>query len=303
MAILNFGSLNIDRVYKVPHFVKPGETISSDSYKCFPGGKGLNQSIAVARAGERVFHAGKIGKDGLFLKEMLKENGVDVRYVQENGSVTGHALIQVSETGENCIILYGGSNFENDVESIDRVLDQFGEGDILVLQNEISNLEYLLAKGKSRKMRILLNPSPVDAALETLDLSAVTWLVLNETEGEVLAGDGRPDEILNILHEKYPHMKIVLTLGKQGAVYFDGTEKIKQECFQVNTVDTTAAGDTFTGYLIGGIEQGKSVREALRTAACAAALAVSKEGAAVSIPHMGEVKKRISKGEKNPDSK
>ena len=106
--ILNFGSLNIDRVYRVEHFVRPGETVASKGYQCFPGGKGLNQSIAAARAGARVFHAGTVGADGDFLIKLLSESGADVRYVRKTDGITGHALIQVSDAGENCIILYPG---------------------------------------------------------------------------------------------------------------------------------------------------------------------------------------------------
>ena len=137
--ILNFGSLNIDRVYRVEHFVKPGETIASKGYQCFPGGKGLNQSIAAARAGARVFHAGTVGADGDFLIKLLSESGADVRYVRKTDGITGHALIQVSDAGENCIILYPGANFDNDTAYMEQVLSGFSAGDILMLQNEISN--------------------------------------------------------------------------------------------------------------------------------------------------------------------
>ena len=196
MKILNFGSLNIDKVYKVKHFVRPGETIFSEEYQCFPGGKGLNQSIAAARAGVPIYHAGTIGPDGRFLAELLKESGVDTRYLRENGSITGHALIQVSEEGENCIILFNGSNYENGREFINQVLEDFGEGDILVLQNEISNLPYLLEKGAAMGMRILFNPSPMNESLKKTDLSGVTWLMLNETEGNDITGASDPDRIL-----------------------------------------------------------------------------------------------------------
>ncbi len=168
--ILNFGSLNIDRVYRVEHFVRPGETISSRGYQCFPGGKGLNQSIAAARAGAPVFHAGTVGTDGDFLAELLRESGADIRYVRKTDGMTGHALIQVNDEGENCIILYQGTNFDNDTAYMEQVLSDFGTGDILLLQNEISNLSYLLKRGKEKGMRIMLNPSPMDAGLAGEDL-------------------------------------------------------------------------------------------------------------------------------------
>nr|WP_308627228.1 ribokinase [uncultured Eisenbergiella sp.] len=295
MKILNFGSLNIDKVYKVPHFVRPGETISSRSYECFPGGKGLNQSIAVSRAGAAVFHAGTIGKDGLFLKEILERSGADTRYLREGAEVTGHALIQVSEEGENCIILFNGSNYENDRAFMDEVLKDFSEGDILLLQNEISNLDYLLQRGKAKGMRIMLNPSPMDGHLKEMDLSGVTWLMLNETEGNEITGEKEASRIAETLLERYPHMNIILTLGKEGALFRSGEKQFRQPCFPAKTVDTTAAGDTFTGYFIAALSFGKTQEEAMRLAACAAAVTVSREGAAVSIPVMADVEAGINK--------
>lgn len=282
--ILNFGSLNIDRVYRVEHFVRPGETISSRGYQCFPGGKGLNQSIAAARAGAPVFHAGTVGTDGDFLAELLRESGADIRYVRKTDGMTGHALIQVNDEGENCIILYQGTNFDNDTAYMEQVLSDFGTGDILLLQNEISNLSYLLKRGKEKGMRIMLNPSPMDAGLAGEDLSGVSWLMLNETEGCALTGEQEPERIMRALLSRYPEMQVVLTLGGEGAMMGGGEQILHQPCFRVKTVDTTAAGDTFTGYFAAAVLEGKNAQDALRLAAAAAALAVSEEGAAVSIP-------------------
>ena len=293
MRILNFGSLNIDRVYKVDHFVRPGETIASLGYQCFPGGKGLNQSIAVARAGHPVYHAGTIGADGAFLEQVLRDGGVDTHYLRKTEGITGHALIQVSGTGENCIILFPGCNEENDRDYMDRVLADFEKGDILMLQNEISNLEYLLWRGREKGMRIMLNPSPMDEGLRQADLTGVSWLMLNETEGHGLTGEEEPGAVLDRLVEKYPHLCVILTLGKDGAVCRFGGEEISQPCYPARAVDTTAAGDTFTGYFAAAMLEEKSPANALRLAACAAAIAVSREGAAVSIPERADVESRL----------
>lgn len=294
MRILNFGSLNIDRVYKVEHFVRPGETISSRSYQCFPGGKGLNQSIAAARAGQRVYHAGTIGADGDMLEKVLLDGGVDTRYLRKTEGVTGHALIQVSGTGENCIILFPGSNESNDRDYIDSVLADFEEGDILMLQNEISNPDYLLRRGREKGMRIMLNPSPMDDYLRQADLTGVTWLMLNETEGHEMTGEEEPKAILDRLTERYPDLCVILTLGGDGAVCRLGKEEITQPCYPARAVDTTAAGDTFTGYFAAAMVEKKSLADALRLAACAAAIAVSREGAAVSIPERADVEARMN---------
>lgn len=297
MKILNFGSLNIDKVYRVAHFVRAGETIASSGYQCFPGGKGLNQSMAAAKAGQEVYHAGCVGPDGRFLLETLRRGGVDTGYVRTDGSITGHALIQVNDAGENSIILYPGSNYENEEEYMDHVLCHFGNSDVLLLQNEINGLEALLNKGKKKGMRIMLNPSPMDDRLKHTDLSAVTWLMVNETEGYELTGENSPERITDILLRKYPDMRVILTLGGKGAVYRDQREYLKQPAFPVVPVDTTAAGDTFTGYFIAAVAEGKKNAEALRWAAMAAAIAVSRDGASVSIPDRGQVEERLNQEE------
>ena len=297
MKILNFGSLNIDKVYRVAHFVRAGETVASAGYQCFPGGKGLNQSIAAARAGQKVFHAGTVGEDGLFLLDTLRKGGVDTRYVRTSGSITGHALIQVDDAGENCIILYPGSNFENEEEYVDEVLRDFEGPDILLLQNEINGLEQLLRKGREKGLRIMLNPSPMEERLKGMDLSAVTWLMLNETEGREITGESEPDRITDCLLQRYPDMRVVLTLGEKGAVYRDRGEYLRQPAFPVRAVDTTAAGDTFTGYFIAAAAEGKKNGEALKLAAASASLAVSRQGAAVSIPERAQVEDMIQNAE------
>lgn len=294
MGILNFGSLNVDKVYKVPHFVRPGETISSESFRCFPGGKGLNQSIAIARAGGKVFHAGTIGTDGDFLKDVLENSGVDTGYIRKSRNPNGHALIQVSKEGENCIILYKGSNYENERDFMDQVLESFSGEDILVLQNEISNLDYLIQQGKKKGMCILLNASPIDENLKKMDLSEITWLMLNETEGLEITGEKEPDKIIGALLERYPEMSVILTLGTDGSIYQNRQERIEQPCFKTRTVDTTAAGDTFTGYFIASVVAGKQITDALEIASCAASVTVSREGAAVSIPDYAQVEERLS---------
>lgn len=294
MKILNYGSLNIDKVYQVEHFVRPGETIATLGYDCFPGGKGLNQSVAAARAGQKIYHAGCVGTDGDFLIDILKESGADTGYIKRSDGVTGHALIQVAQSGENCIMLFAGSNAQNDRDSIDAVLKNFEAGDILMLQNEISNLEYLMECGKKKGMRIMLNPSPMDEVLKKMDLSGITWLILNETEGLEMTGKKEPDDILEALLQKYPDLQVVLTLGGDGSVYKSAAETCRQPIFQVKAVDTTAAGDTFTGYFAAAMVEKRPVPQALELAACAAAMAVAKAGASVSIPERAEVEKQLT---------
>jgi ribokinase len=291
MKILNFGSLNIDHVYEVPHFLCPGETLSSTKYNSFPGGKGLNQSIAMARSGSYVYHVGKIAADSVKLLSILQESGVDTTFLDTSGSTTGHAIIQVNPQGENCILLYGGSNLEISTDYIDRVFESIQEECILVLQNEISNLQYIIDKAKDLRMPIAFNPSPIDENLKRMDLSGITWMILNEIEGAELSGSDDSTEMTRNLLSKYPDMKIILTLGDKGAIYEDRSMRYEQPSHPAVVKDTTAAGDTFTGYFISEIASGTDIKKALDVASKAAAIAVSRDGASCSIPTRDEVAK------------
>lgn len=292
MKILCFGSLNIDYVYKVDHFVQKGETLSSDSLQVFSGGKGLNQSIALARSGVETYHAGSIGEDGKFLLTQLQEAGVNTDYVNILKSVrTGNAVIQNNKDGDNCILLYGGANQAITVEQVDAVLEHFQGGDFVVLQNEINEVPYIMERAHNRKMKIVLNPSPMDEKIRKMPLEYVDYFLLNEIEaGQILGTDELDGEAMaRALHEKFPKSAIVLTMGEKGSIYLDGNETVLQPVYKVWAVDTTAAGDTFTGFFVGGILKGLTVKETMDMASKAAGIAVTRMGAAPSIPDIQEV--------------
>lgn len=290
MKILNFGSLNIDYVYSVEHFVQKGETLSSDMLNVYSGGKGLNQSIALSRAGLPVYHAGMIGEDGTFLENMLKDAGVNTQFLYKSSEVrTGNAIIQNDKNGDNCILLYGGANQAITKDMIDQVLANFEAGDWLVLQNEICEIPYIVEQAHHKGMKIMLNPSPMNDRIYELCLDYIDVFILNEVEAQGLVGT--TDDVQKLqskLKEKFPNAEIVLTLGEKGSMYL-GEESVQQEIYSVKTVDTTAAGDTFTGYYLAGRLQEMSVKETLNMAAAASAIAVSKRGAAPSIPTKAEV--------------
>lgn len=291
MKILCFGSLNLDKVYRVPYFVRSGETLASSTLNEFCGGKGLNQSIALARAGAKVYHAGCVGaSDGGVLLETLRNAGADVSMIRQLACPTGHAIIQVDATGQNCILLYGGANQQVSCEQIDSTLSHFQEGDILVLQNEISNLRYLIEQAAQRKMVIVLNPSPMTDAIRALPLHLVSYFMLNEVEARDLCGESAADEdYLDRLLALYPSSRIVLTLGSRGCIYRDADQQIRFPACRVQAVDTTAAGDTFTGFFVAGIAAGASIRDSLSLSTRAAAISVSRAGASTSIPTREEV--------------
>lgn len=293
MKVLNFGSLNIDYVYSVEHFVRAGETLASEKMEQFPGGKGLNQSVAFARAGACVYHAGSIGAEGEFLRSLLSESGVDTRFVRTlSDTPSGHAIIQVTPSGENCILLYSGANGCVTEEMIDRVLSEFEAGDLLMLQNEVNAIDRIIEKAHAKGMRIALNPSPFNQVILDLDLSKIHYLILNETEGCELTGETEAERIIDSLLCRYPDIKLVLTLGSRGSLYADGTgARAEHGIFKVKAVDTTAAGDTFTGYFFTSLLNGLSPAQALAVASAASSIAVSRKGAAPSIPTVDEVKR------------
>ena len=292
MKVLNIGSLNIDKVYQVEHFVQAKETIKSLAYAENSGGKGLNQSAALAKAGAETYHAGSVGKDGAMLTDVLKEAGADISLIKISDKPTGHAIIQVEGNGQNCIMICGGANDDVTKEDIDKAISGFEKGDVLLLQNEVSNIDYAIEKAHDKGLTVILNPSPISDALKQCRLDLVDIFILNEVEGQALTGVSAedPDGIGESLKKAFPGATFVLTLGDKGSRYIKGDEVYAQDIFKVKTVDTTAAGDTFSGYFIAGMAKGLTPQENLRNAAAASAIAVSRPGAAPSVPTVAEVK-------------
>ena len=295
MKILSFGSLNIDYVYSVPHFVKKGETLSAKELNVYTGGKGLNQSIALARAGVETYQAGAIGTDGMFLLEQLKEAGVKTDLVKILYDVrTGNAIIQNDDEGDNCIVLFGGANQAITKEQVDEVFKDFTNEDYLLIQNEINELSYIVEKAKEEGMKIILNPSPMNEKIMKLPLDQIDYFILNEIEAMQILEMDKPEEIdgkyiASLLHERFKDATIVLTLGSEGSVCISDDEYVEQSIYKVKAIDTTAAGDTYTGYFIAGILNGKTIKESMDIASKASAIAVTRQGAAPSIPVLEEV--------------
>lgn len=289
--VICLGSLNYDNVYTVENIVKSGETISSSDINVFCGGKGLNQAIALSKAGAYTHMAGLIGKDGTLLKNKALDNNIDVSLLESINCKSGHAIIQLDANGQNSIILYGGANQEINVDYINKVLDTTKPNDILVLQNEINMLPTIIEQAYLKNLTIVLNPSPYNNTIKKCDLNKVDILILNEIEGESLTGKHIYKDVINNIHKTYPNMKVVLTLGAKGSMYIDKDTCIEQESIKTEVVDTTGAGDTYTGYFIKSfLVDEKTIRESMRIASKAASIAVSRNGASNSIPNKEEIK-------------
>ncbi|HEX3725171.1 MAG TPA: ribokinase [Pirellulales bacterium] len=291
MSILNFGSINIDRVFRVEHIARAGETIAGTSFPRLAGGKGANQSVALARAGAQVAHLGMVGGDGAWLIEKLTAEGIDTRWVQTSSEPTGQAMIQVDRAGQNAIVLDPGANRQIAPSHVDRALASLPKGAWLLVQNETSAVDYAMAQARQHKVRVAFNPAPCDAGVCDYGWEQVDLLCLNEIEGAALADCDDPEQIVAALAARAPQAEIVLTLGAAGVLYRDSRSRIRLAACAVTPLDTTAAGDTFLGYYLAARSQGRSPRDALETANRAAALCVTRPGAMDSIPRRDEVER------------
>ena len=290
MKVLCFGSANLDHVYKVDHFTAPGETQNCLEYAIKCGGKGVNQAIAMALAGNDTYFAGIIGNDGNMLKDALVKKGVNIDYLKISDKPTGHAIIEVDQSGQNHILLYGGTNKEIDFKYIDEVLAHFSKDDVIVLQNEINNIPYIIDRCYEKEMKIFFNAAPYDETIQNYPLEKVTWLVVNETEGAALSKEEDYEKILQVLKQKYPQTNLLFTMGKDGSRVLTAEEDVKVNAMKVNAIDTTGAGDTYIGYFVKGVIEELSLVEAANLATKASAIAVTRFGAVDSIPSYNEVK-------------
>lgn len=301
MKILNFGSVNRDFVYRVDHFLQPGETLSSNGYASFPGGKGFNQSVAIARAlsvgaesGCTLVHVGHVGRDGADLVELLRQEGANVDFLTEVEAPTGHAIIEVDPSGQNCILIHGGANQCLTPADIEAALQgaKIGPEDVVLLQNETSATAEILRLSAATGARVVFNAAPMSPEVLKLPLECVSLLVVNEVEGAALLGqkgDSPVDgyRLLEALRAAYPHADILLTLGVGGSLFgphLNRVTTIGVPARSVRAVDTTAAGDTFIGYFLAAIAHGLEPLLALDQATAASAYCVAHEGASPSIP-------------------
>jgi ribokinase len=291
MKVLSFGSLNYDHVYEMDHFTEPKETQSSLSYTKNYGGKGLNQSIALVKAGLDVYHAGRVGNDGQELIDYLNQYHVNTDYLfKDDNSATGHAIIEICK-GQNRIILHGGANQLIDEKQIDDVLSHFEKGDVLLIQNEISCLSYLINSAHDKEMIIVFNSAPMNEKVFTYPLDKIDVFIVNEIEAAgLIKYDGNDiDEIIKGIKKEFFDKMIIMTIGEKGSYYLYKDELIHQDAYKVEAVDTTAAGDTFTGFFIASYLKDKDIKKALDLASKASSITVQGVGAARSIPDIKDL--------------
>ncbi|WP_138466281.1 ribokinase [Poseidonocella sp. HB161398] len=285
MTIYNLGSINIDKVLRVPHLPAPGETLAAHGYAEGLGGKGANQSVAAARAGAQVVHLGAVGPDGDAMLALMAADGIDLSQVARLETPTGMALIMVDDAAENSIAILHGANVLVPDETVAAALAAAAPGDTLLLQNETSGQAEAAGQARRAGLRVVYSAAPFEPEAVRQVLGNVSVLLLNELEAAQLTEAlGQPLEALGVAH-------VVVTRGKAGAVHHDvgaGTQTAYPSP-EVAAVDTTGAGDTFAGYLAAGLDQGLGWEAALRRALAAAALSVTRPGASAAIPDAADV--------------
>ncbi|SFD63782.1 ribokinase [Roseivivax sediminis] len=284
MTIWNLGSINADLVYHVPHLPGPGETLEARSLSHGLGGKGANMSVAAARAAARVVHLGAVGKDGTWMVDRLLEYGVDTRCIRSVGPTSGHAIIAVDDAGENLIVIHGGANRAIEAGALFADMDGAARGDWFLTQNETSAQAEAAEIAKSRGLRVAYAAAPFDAGAARAMLPFLDLLVLNAVEAAQLEeATGQGIDTLGITD-------VVVTLGGRGCRWIaHGADPIEIPALPVTPVDTTGAGDTFTGYLVAGLDRGLPMEQALTLATRAAALMVTRAGTADVIPDLKEI--------------
>ncbi|MEP0355959.1 MAG: ribokinase [Paraglaciecola sp.] len=295
MAIINFGSINIDHVYRVDHFVQPGETLASNEYQCLLGGKGANQSIALARAGADVRHVGKISETDAGFKQSMIRDGINCKYISCTETASGHAIIQVTPSAENAIVLFGGANQELTSKDVMHALDDVKSSDWVLTQNETSCIDEVLLQAKEKGLKVAFNPAPMTESVKQLPHECIDLLIVNEIEAEEISGQSNLDDIEAYFRNDWAHAEILITLGKAGVRMLKKDKSIDVPAFLVDAIDTTAAGDTFIGYFLSAYSEHADTKTALSRACAASALAVMKAGAAQSIPNEKDVDRFLAR--------
>lgn len=284
MKAVVIGSINIDHVINVEHIANPGETIKGEAYVQVPGGKGLNQAIALSRLCPNTMLIGSINENDSFSMSFLEKSNLDISLINKTPEPTGTAFIQVDQQGENSIVIVSGANGKTDITKVLDFLSRLDKGDMVVLQNEINDIDLIVDYAYDNHLSVVLNPSPITNVI-TMDLiKKVKYLILNEVEMHALAKTTNIDKALNKLLENNPTLIIVLTLGEQGAIYKSSTEELKVKAYKVDVVDTTCAGDTFLGFFIGSIIKGMTLETSLYNATKAASICITRKGASPTIP-------------------
>jgi ribokinase len=281
--IFNFGSINLDHVYRVPHLPHPMETLSAYGYDVFLGGKGINQTIAIHNSGGDVQHIGAVGPDGSSAVSRIEAMGISTSRIKRVNVPTGQAIIFVDDQGENSIVLTAGANHELCIEQLDEVFSHATPSDWVLLQNETNLAREIVQRAKEKGCQVAYSAAPFVAETAMSILPKTDLLIVNKFEAESLA------ENLGVEIDRIPVPMLLVTLGDEGAFFRDAKGIQHQDAFKVEVMDTTGAGDTFLGSFLASFAKGEYPLVSMRYALAASAIQVTRNGAAIAIPTHDEV--------------
>jgi ribokinase len=282
MTVYCYGSINLDHIYTLPHRLAPGETLAATAYHIELGGKGANQSVAAARAGAVVRHIGAVGPGGA--QAQLAAFGVDVSGVQVVAEATGHAIILLEPGGENSIVIHPGANRALDLDAAKAALGAAEIGDLLLIQNEVAYAAEIAEYGMGLGMEVIYSAAPFDAAAVQAVLPFTNMLIVNAVEAAQL------QDSLGVAFEDLPVETVIVTKGAEGASWHArGTPEIHVPAMAACVVDTTGAGDCFTGALAAALDEVMLPQDAMRFAAAASGLQVGQKGTASAMPNRAQI--------------
>ena len=283
------GSLMIDRFVRVSKFPRAGETVAAQSVQIFPGGKGANQAVAAARCGAAVRMCGRTGADGRFIVDALQAAGVETAGIRTDDAMSGMAIVTITESGENAIMVAREANARLERSDIEQFLATCERGSYLLLQNECSELALCISMACERGMKVWLNAAPADEHVRAIDFTQLDGLCVNETEAESLTGEHDPERALAALAARVPHGAVVMTLGAAGAIARSSAGRAAHAGYAVKVIDTVGCGDAFIGASIVALAEGGSMQDALAWGNAAGALAAQRSGAMPSLPLRADV--------------
>lgn len=285
--ILNFGKLSVEHIYSATNIDFSKNITEIGALQTFAGGRGLNISVALSRAGfTKNHHAGIVGADGEFLRDALKNSGVNTSNIKIVDEATAHSIILLITNTEHKKFSFGGTNLNITKSFADAVLSKFTEEDILIIDDGISNYEYIIGEAQQMGMKIFFAPENTTI---NIDLSLLHHIFISEEQAITISGESKREEIIKYFKEKHPALRVLIDFSDNGFLYINKTQTLFQPAYKGEKVDTTAGFDTFIGYFIALVSKNKKIGEVLRLSSAARTLSVAKRGAAITIPYENEI--------------
>lgn len=289
--ILNFGTLYAECIYTVGNLDFSDDTLEIESSQTFAGGRGLNISVALSRAGiSKIFHAGYVGASSEFLREALKNSGVNTANLKLVDKPSAHSIVLLEDETRSKKLYFKGVNNEVSLEFAETVLNRFSCEDILIIDDGVSNFEYIIGMAHEKNMKIFIAP---ENPVINLDLNLIDYIFINEIQAKNISKRESRQDIVKFFKSNYPLLCVVINFGKNGYVCIAKKQTLFQSSLKKEHIDFTASFDAFIGYFIACVLRGKKLQYTLLLSAASLAICSAKKGSAFSIPYENEVLREL----------